>query len=101
MIAAPSPSAAVEVTLENPDLRWNGEAYVDSNYGDEPLEDGFTNWRWSRAHLRRDTAVLYEGKRRDGTRFAQALRFGADASDVPVDLLSEVTPSKRAGGCRA
>jgi len=43
VIAAPSPSAAVEVTLENPDLRWNGEAYVDSNYGDEPLEDGFTN----------------------------------------------------------
>jgi carotenoid 1,2-hydratase len=89
-----APRAAVEVTLEKPDMRWNGEAYVDSNYGVEPLEDGFTDWRWSRAHLKRDTAVLYEGKRRDGTSFAQALRFGADGSVAPVDLLSEVTLPK-------
>lgn len=89
-----APRAAVEVTLSKPDLRWNGEAYVDSNYGEEPLEDGFIDWRWSRAHLKRDTAVLYEGKRRDGTSFSQALRFGADGSREAVDLLSEVTLPK-------
>jgi carotenoid 1,2-hydratase len=84
------PRAPVEVTLSSPDLRWRGEAYVDSNYGSEPLEDGFIDWRWSRAHLRRDTAVLYEGRRRDGTGFAKALRFGSDGRVDPVDLLSEV-----------
>ncbi len=89
-----APRAGVEVMLTKPDMRWNGEAYVDSNYGDEPLEDGFIDWRWSRAHLKRDTAVLYEGKRRDGTSFAQALRFGADGSREAVDLLSEVTLPK-------
>jgi carotenoid 1,2-hydratase len=90
------PRAPVEVALEAPGLKWRGEAYVDSNYGDEPLEDGFTDWRWSRAHLRRDTAVLYEGKRRDGTGFANALRFGADGTVAPVDLLSEVALPKTA-----
>lgn len=84
------PRAPVDVTLEAPDLRWRGEAYVDSNYGSEPLEDGFIDWRWSRAHLRRDTAVLYEGRRRDGTGFAKALRFAPDGRVEPVDLLSEV-----------
>ena len=89
-----APRADVEVILEKPDMRWSGEAYFDSNYGVEPLEDGFTDWRWSRAHLRRDTAVLYEGKRRDGTSFAQALRFGANGSVEPVDLLSEIALPK-------
>jgi carotenoid 1,2-hydratase len=84
------PRAPVEVELSSPALRWHGEAYVDSNFGDAPLEDGFIDWRWSRAHLKRDTAVLYEGRRRDGTGFAKALRFGADGSMAPVDLLSEI-----------
>ncbi len=88
------PRAPVEVQLDAPALKWRGDAYVDSNFGDEPLEAGFTDWRWSRAHLRRDTAVLYEGKRRDGTRFANALRFGADGSAADIDLLSEVTLPK-------
>ena len=88
------PRAPVEVDLQTPGLKWRGEAYVDSNFGEEPLEDGFIDWRWSRAHLRRDTAVLYEGKRRDGTGFAKALRFGADGSAEPVELLGEVALRK-------
>ncbi len=84
------PRAPVEVALESPSLRWRGEAYVDSNAGDEPLEDGFIDWRWSRAHLRTDTAVLYEGRRRDGTSFANAFRFGEDGDVAPVELLTEI-----------
>lgn len=88
------PRAPVSVTLDKPGLSWRGEAYVDSNYGEEPLEDAFIDWRWSRAHLRRDTVVLYEGRRRDGTSFAQALRFAAEGGVAGVDLLDEVVLPK-------
>lgn len=84
------PRAPVSVALSAPDLRWQGEAYVDTNFGGEPLEDGFIDWRWSRAHLHHDTAVLYEGRRKDGTSFAKALRFGQDGRVETVGLLSEV-----------
>jgi carotenoid 1,2-hydratase len=70
-----SPRARIEVKLDEPGLSWNGTGYVDSNAGDAPLEEGFSHWNWSRAHGATDTAVFYEGARRDGTRFDLALRF--------------------------
>ncbi len=71
-----APMARVEVTLERPALRWSGWGYLDSNAGDEPLEDGFSGWDWSRAHLReRGTVVLYETRRRDGEQRSLALRI--------------------------
>ena len=68
-----APRARVEVSLERPGLSWIGEGYFDSNAGVEPLEAGFSRWDWARAHLARDTAILYDGARRDGTRFGLAL----------------------------
>nr|WP_084718305.1 hydratase [Sphingomonas sanxanigenens] len=70
-----APRAHVEVDMSHPGLRWSGAGYFDSNFGDEPIEDGFNDWHWSRAHLKNDVAVLYEGRRRDGTPFDLALRF--------------------------
>jgi carotenoid 1,2-hydratase len=67
--------ARIEVTMDDPGLSWAGAGYFDSNAGDRPLEEGFSHWNWSRAHLQRDTVVLYEGARRDGSDFALALRF--------------------------
>ncbi len=63
-----APSARVSVELDQPALRWQGDGYLDSNEGSEPLERGFQRWNWSRAHLPGDsTALLYEPLRRDGT----------------------------------
>jgi carotenoid 1,2-hydratase len=72
-----SPRARVEVKLDEPGMRWSGTGYVDSNAGDAPLEDGFSNWNWSRAHGTTHTSVFYEGERRDGSRFDLALKFDA------------------------
>ena len=36
-----APSAHVEVTLEQPALRWSGDGYLDSNTGEAPLEAAF------------------------------------------------------------
>ena len=80
-----APRAHVEVALTDPGLRWSGAGYFDSNFGDEPLEDGFADWHWSRAHLRQDVAVLYEGRRRDGTPFDLALRMDRAGNWHDVD----------------
>lgn len=70
-----APRARVEVAMTHPGVSWSGPGYFDSNFGDEPLEDGFDDWHWSRAHLKTDVAVLYEGRRHDGRPFDLALRF--------------------------
>ncbi len=70
-----APRARVEVKMERPGISWNGGGYFDSNFGEESLEDGFDDWHWSRAHLKNDVAVLYEGRRSDGMNFDLALRM--------------------------
>ena len=70
--------ARIEVDMPSPGVRWRGDAYIDSNFGSEPMEDRFIDWQWSRAHVGRETAVFYEGRRRDGSDFALSLMFGAD-----------------------
>jgi len=72
-----APRARVEVALSDPALAWSGEGYFDTNAGTEPLETGFARWDWSRAHLRHETAILYDGARRDGSDFGLALRIDA------------------------
>ena len=43
-----APHARVSVDLEAPALRWSGAGYVDSNWGDAPLETAFAAWQWCR-----------------------------------------------------
>ncbi len=72
-----APRADVEVTLENAASAWRGQGYFDTNGGDQPLEQGFTAWDWSRAHRRRDTLLFYDVVRRGGEQAGLALRIGA------------------------
>ncbi|WP_428385870.1 carotenoid 1,2-hydratase [Nevskia ramosa] len=70
-----APSARIEVELDSPKLSWSGEAYLDGNAGDTPIEDAFRSWHWSRNPLRDGSAVLYDVARRDGSALNLALRF--------------------------
>jgi carotenoid 1,2-hydratase len=81
-----SADARVEVELEEPALRWTGRAYLDTNWGAAPLERDFADWDWCRAPLREGAAILYDARRRDGTRQRLALRFRPDGrvDDMPV-----------------
>jgi carotenoid 1,2-hydratase len=79
-----APCARVEVALDRPALRWAGNGYLDTNTGDEPLEDAFTGWTWSRASLRDGTVVLYDVDRRHGEQLTLALCF--DATDAAQEL---------------
>jgi len=91
-----APRARVEVVLDDPAVSWRGHGYWDSNEGSESLEAGFADWQWSRAHLGPDVAVLYEGVRRDGSRFSSALRFDRNGAVQEMELPSaaRLLPSK-------
>lgn len=70
-----APSGHVKVTLDKPDLSWEGDGYLDSNWGSEPLEDGFTHWDWSRAPLKDGAGIYYDAFTRDGVNRQRALKI--------------------------
>lgn len=81
-----APRARIEVRMDEPSVCWQGSAYVDSNRGEESLEEGFRVWHWSRAHCGREAAVFYEGVRREGSHFASAIRFDREGTPDEVEL---------------
>ncbi len=81
-----APGARIEVELAQPALRWSGEAYLDCNEGDEPIERPFATWDWSRAALPGgDTAVIYDVRPRQGADRIIAERFRADGRAEPFE----------------
>lgn len=72
-----SPQARVSVDF-GPLGAWQGEGYLDSNWGREPLEAGFRHWDWSRARSRDGSLIHYDVTRRDGSREVLSLRIGPD-----------------------
>jgi len=91
-----APSARVEVELQKPELRWSGHAYFDRNWGDEPIEDGFVYWDWSRAAMgKEESAILYNMDRRHAGAKSLALRFspqGVEEFESPPNHRLPRTP---------
>ncbi len=86
-----APTARVEAAFSSPAQSWSGQAYVDTNYGAEPLEAGFRRWDWSRWTLASGRgAILYDVERREGARRSLGLRFGLDGG------VEELEPPARA-----
>ena len=82
-----APSARIDVQLNRPERAWQGAAYLDSNAGDEPLEDAFVGWQWCRAALPDGhTIVMYDGQRHDGSLFTLGKSFDRDGNMTPFDL---------------
>lgn len=78
-----APCAQVEVSLREPALAWSGPAYLDSNWGNEALEQAFVRWDWTRARLRDDsTVVFYDVQRSDGSLASWGRRFDAAGAQV-------------------
>jgi carotenoid 1,2-hydratase len=68
-----APCSRVEVALTDPDLHWSGSGYLDSNAGEEPLEQAFASWNWSRANTPDGAVILYDVKRRSAADLTLAL----------------------------
>ena len=81
-----APCSRVEVTMEQPAMRWSGHGYLDSNEGDEPIDRPFREWDWSRASLRDgSTGVIYDVRQKHGADRVLALRFRPDGSHEPFE----------------
>jgi carotenoid 1,2-hydratase len=92
-----APRARVSVDLDSPALRWQGEGYLDTNWGAGPLEEAFTGWHWSRSALPDGGCQLhYDVKRRDGSAGRLHLcidRDGRVEAREPLPL-SQLPPSR-------
>ena len=71
------PLANVSVNFEKPKLAWRGQGYMDTNFGDRPLERDFVYWDWSRKATRDDAAIRYRAITRDGSENNLSLAFTA------------------------
>jgi carotenoid 1,2-hydratase len=63
-----APLGRVEVKLSHPDVRFSGSAYLDANHGNEPLEEGFSEWSWARITQPGRTLITYDVSTRRGAR---------------------------------
>jgi carotenoid 1,2-hydratase len=71
-----APTARVEVNLQAPNIQWQGQAYLDSNEGDEPINRSFYEWDWARALLKDgSTGVIYDVREKNGVEKLLALQF--------------------------
>ena len=71
-----APCARIEVAMDSPAASWKGQAYVDSNEGDEPVSGPFKVWDWSRAAMADgSTAVIYDVQLQNGNNRLLAERF--------------------------
>ena len=96
-----APCARVQVTLDHPHLRWQGDGYFDMNRGDAPLEQGFTDWQWARGAMRDGTVILYEARRRDGIQIDLAMSFDPRGQMLAFEPPPWSTWDVRGGGSRA
>lgn len=71
------PRARIEVDLHAPSLSWQGNAYMDTNIGDGPLEKDFRRWHWSRSEMRGTTHIAYDTIGKDGSQRQLAMVFNA------------------------
>lgn len=90
-----APHARAEVELQHPSLSFQGSAYTDSNWGDEPLEAAFRRWDWSRADIDDGSIVLYDVDTIGGGPQTRGWRMGHDGSMEQIEL-NERVPLGRA-----
>ncbi len=92
-----APNTRITVGFKKPEIHWSGNAYVDTNFGYEPMGQAFKSWNWSRAHLENsDTVVQYDVKRRDGTHDLKTLSFAHnDCVELPGLTRHKALPKTR------
>jgi len=76
-----SPAGRVKVTMAQPDLSWEGSAYLDCNAGVIPLEETFRNWHWQRSESEAGRGhIHYDATLLDGEACGLGLAYGPDGS---------------------
>ncbi|MEP2205418.1 MAG: carotenoid 1,2-hydratase, partial [Tateyamaria sp.] len=89
-----APRARIEVDIDRPGWRWNGEGYFDSNFGTRALEEDFSYWTWGRYPTGNGATCFYDATRLDGSELAAAFSFDKDGTAHEIPLPPKV-PLKR------
>lgn len=71
-----SPTARIEVSIEKGGLpSWEGDGYIDTNWGMSPVENTFHSWEWARGRCADGSAVLiYDALETNASRHTIGLR---------------------------
>jgi carotenoid 1,2-hydratase len=96
-----APLSRMEVSLDEPNVRFQGHGYHDANAGDEPLGAAFARWSWSRARLGNRAIVTYDTVERGGASTSRALEIAANGAVADVELPHCSLPKTRWGMARS
>ena len=91
-----APASDIAVDIDRPGWRWEGEGYLDSNFGTAPLERDFRYWHWGRFPVPGGRVIFYECELLDGTETRVALRFD-EAGGVEAVAPPPLAPMPRSG----
>lgn len=80
-----APVGRVEVTFDEPRVRFEGHGYFDANAGSEPLEEAFASWSWSRFATDDRIALAYDVVLRDGSARSRGVRVDRTGETLPFD----------------
>ncbi|MEM9439275.1 MAG: carotenoid 1,2-hydratase [Pseudomonadota bacterium] len=86
-----APRCRVDVEMDAPSRRWQGEGYLDRNRGERPLEVDFSYWDWSCMSVGDHRAILYDVIRRDGSEQSLGLLVDQAGEVKQIDLPPRVT----------
>lgn len=90
-----SPTGRIRLEMETGAEGWSGHGYMDSNWGTEPLEEGFKLWDWARGLTPDgDAVILYDAIRKDGGHGQIALRISRDGAVHPFEMPEKTALSK-------
>ncbi len=79
-----APRGRIEVDFQEPALSFRGHGYFDANAGEEPLEEAFRSWHWSRVSTDDSIALAYDVTLRDGTETGRGVKVLPSGDTLPL-----------------
>jgi len=83
-----APMADIRVNFTQPEIRWAGHGYLDTNYGSRMLELDFATWDWSRSAEADSSSIYYVARLLSGEERTLGLRFDSDGSKETLPVPS-------------
>ena len=75
----------VKVETNKKGWKWEGNAYLDGNFGTRALEQDFSYWTWSRLPFANHTTTFYDAELKNRTTTNIALKFSKDGSATTLE----------------
>ena len=91
-----SPISRIEIKTNKKGWSWQGNAYLDGNFGTRALEQDFNYWTWSRLPFKDKCLTFYDADLVDGSNTNIALRFNKNGSveEVEAPPLQPISKTK-------